>query len=157
MKKAILGVAGAAALSGCATIMNGDLVSVPVATTPTGATVQINGATYTTPATVTAPRGKGDFNLHIEKEGYRPVDILLTQSKDGWLWGNIVFGGFIGLGVDFISGDAYDLDPELVDATLEGADVTQAADGTLQFVLVDINKLPREMAELVKSRSLKGI
>src|SRR5690606_14130028 len=97
------------------------------------------------------PRGKGDFNLRIEKEDYQPVDILLTQSKDGWLWGNILFGGLIGLGIDFISGDAYDLDPELINANLEGAEVSKAEDGTLQFVLVDLNELPRQVAARVKS------
>jgi len=157
MNKVMLGIAAMVALSGCATIMNGDLVSVPVTTVPTGATVTINGATYTSPATVTAPRGKGDFNLHIEKEGYRSVDILLTPPKDGWLWGNIVFGGIIGLAVDFLSGDAYDLDPEMVEANLEGADVTKAEDGTLQFVLVDLNELPEALAKRVKSRSSKAI
>ena len=110
MKKKLIGsLVGITLLSGCATIMNGDMVDVPVYTTPSGATVVINGATYTSPTTVMVPRGKGDFKLHIKKEGYEPVDIMLTQSHDGWLWGNILFGGLIGLAVDFMSGDAYDL------------------------------------------------
>lgn len=154
MKKNSIGVlVGAALLSGCATIMNGDMVNVPVYTTPSGATVVINGATYTSPTTVMAPRGKGDFKLHIEKEGYEPVDIMLTQSADGWLWGNVIFGGLIGLAVDFITGDAYDLDPELVSANLNGVNVSKSHDGSLQFVLVDINQLPKHVVEKIKANS----
>ena len=151
--KAIGVLLGASLLSGCATIMNGDMVNVPVYTTPPGATVVINGTTYTSPATVMAPRGKGDFKLHIEKEGYESVDIMLTQSTDGWLWGNILFGGLIGVAVDFISGDAYDLDPELVSADLKGVNVSKSNDGALQFVLVDINQLPAHVVAKIKAGS----
>ena len=145
------------ALGSCATIMNGDMVNVPVYTTPSGATVLINGATYTSPTTVMVPRGKGDFKLHIEKDGFQPVDILLTQSVDGWLWGNVLFGGLIGLAIDFISGDAYDLEPELVSANLQNAKISKATDGSLQFILVDINQLPQHMVDRIKTESKKKI
>lgn len=154
MKKAISGIIlGASLLTGCATIMNGDMVNVPVYTTPSGATVIINGATYTTPTTALVPRGQGNFKLHIEKEGYQSVDILLTQSVDGWLWGNIIFGGLIGLAVDFVTGDAYDLEPELISQNLQGTTMTKSDDGSLQFVLVDINQLPAQVAARIKLNS----
>jgi hypothetical protein len=34
------------------------------------------------------------------------------MAQSGWVWGNIAFGGLIGLGVDFISGGAYQLYPD---------------------------------------------
>lgn len=158
MKRSAISVlVGVAFLSSCATIMNGDMVNVPVYTTPTGATVVINGTTYTSPTTVMVPRGKGDFKLHIEKEGFEPVDLMLTQSVDGWLWGNVLFGGIIGLAVDFITGDAYDLDPELVSANLAGVKVTKSTDGALQFVLVDINRLPENVAEKIRANAKQKI
>ncbi len=154
MKKVLPGVIlGASLISGCATIMNGDMVNVPVYTTPSGAKVIINGATYTSPTTVMVPRGKGNFTLHIEKEGFQPIDILLTESADGWLWGNLVFGGLIGLAVDYITGKAYDIEPELVSANLQGINVSKAEDGSLQFVLVDINQLPMDVAQRIKNNS----
>jgi len=116
-----------ALLPGCATIMNEDMVSVPVYTTPSGASLVINGMEYTSPATIQAPRGKGDFKLHITKAGYEPVDVLLIESNDGWLWGNILFGGLIGLCVDYISGDAYDFEPEVVSVDLVPAKASPAA------------------------------
>ncbi len=154
MKKVILGIILMAFLAaGCATIMNGDMVNVPVYTSPSGAKVIVNGTTYNSPATVMIPRGKGDFKLHIEKEGYQPVDILLTQSPDGWIWGNVIFGGLIGLAVDFITGDAYDLEPEVVTQDLQGARLSKSDDGSLQFVLVDIQQLPENIVERIKQNS----
>lgn len=114
-----------AMLTGCATVMNGDMVAVPVYTTPSNATVVINGTTYSSPTTVMVPRGKGNFKLHIEKDGYKPVDVLLIESVDGWVLGNILIGGLIGIVVDFASGDANDLEPELVSANLESVDTEE--------------------------------
>lgn len=113
-------------LAGCATIMNEDMVTVPVTTTPPGARLVVNGMEYTSPATVTAPRGKGDFKVSITKDGYQPVDLMLTQSEDAWLWGNILFGGIIGLVVDYVSGDAYDFDPEEVSVELQAVGAASA-------------------------------
>lgn len=141
--------------SGCSTIMNGDIVEVPVKTTPSGATLVLNGSSYVSPAVVLVPRGEGDFNLHIEKKGFQPVDILLRESVDGWFWGNFLFGGVVGFAVDFISGDAFDIKPELIEETLKGTEVSKLSDGTLQFVLLDINKLPRHLAMSIKSQSSK--
>lgn len=142
-------------LSGCSTIMNGDIVEVPVKTTPSGATLELNGKRYTSPAVVLVPRGEGDFNLHIEKKGYQSVDILLRESVDGWFWGNFLFGGVVGFAVDFISGDAFDIKPELIEETLKGTAVSKLSDGSLQFVLLDINQLPPHLVQRIKSQSTK--
>lgn len=147
-------VLGILFITACATIMNGDMVNVPVYTTPSGAMLVINGMEYTSPATVQAPRGKGDFKLHIEKEGYKPVDVLLRQSVDGWLWGNIIFGGLIGLAIDFITGDAYDLDPEVVSQQLQNS-ISKTEDDGLKIVLIDITTLPNELANYIKTNNYK--
>ncbi len=36
----------------------------------------------------------------------------------GWVWGNIFFGGLIGLAVDAITGGLYNLSPEQINAEL---------------------------------------
>lgn len=152
----IVTVLGSLFIAACATIMNGDMVSVPVYTTPSSAKLVINGMEYTSPATVQAPRGKGNFKLHIEKDGYKPVDVLLTQSCDGWLWGNVVFGGLIGLAVDFITGDAYDLDPEVVSQELQkDASISKTENDELKIVLVDIATLPNDVANYIKDSNHK--
>ncbi len=50
--------------------------------------------------------------------GYQPFDLTLTHSVSGWVWGNVAFGGLIGLAVDAISGGMYKLSPEQLAASL---------------------------------------
>lgn len=155
IKKTLVSIVILITISGCSTIMNGDIVEVPVKTTPSGATLVLNGNSYISPAVVLVPRGEGDFNLHIEKEGFQPVDILLRESVDGWFWGNFLFGGVVGFAIDFISGDAFDIKPEFIEETLKGTNVSKLSDGSLQFVLVDINKLPKHLVSKIKNQSDK--
>lgn len=111
-------------LTSCATIVNSDIVLVPVETTPPQAKLVVNSQQYFSPATVLVPRGKGRFILHIEKEGYNPVDITFKQSINGWVWGNILFGGPIGLAIDFVTGRAYDIDPKEISVALHAIDAS---------------------------------
>jgi hypothetical protein len=37
----------------------------------------------------------------------------------GWIWGNLAFGGLIGLAVDFGTGGGYQLSPESLSAPLQ--------------------------------------
>src|SRR5262249_15234233 len=59
-----------------------------------------------------------DHTVTIELAGYEPYSATITKSVTGWVWGNILFGGIIGLAVDAISGGLYVLSPEQVQATL---------------------------------------
>ena len=107
--------------TGCATIMNGSTVDVTVATTPTDAEVKFSGQTYrtTAPVIIPVPRGKEDQLLHIEKEGYESQDIKLERSFAGWVWGNVIFGGLIGLGVDLITQKAWSVEQKDVQVSLK--------------------------------------
>jgi hypothetical protein len=106
-------------LSSCATIVNDDTVRVPITTNPAGAVVTVGGLQYVAPADLILTRGTGDFTVTIEKAGYQSVSLVLEQSPDGWMWGNILLGGLIGLIVDLASGDGYDLEPERLNITLQ--------------------------------------
>jgi hypothetical protein len=104
---------------GCATIVTGPTVDVSLTTTPSGAKAQVNGQTYVTTNQVQVPirRGK-EPTIHVEKEGYEPQDVKLNRKFGGWVWGNILFGGLIGLGVDLITEHAYGVDPDEIHLTL---------------------------------------
>jgi len=144
-------------LTGCASLMNGESVIVPIYTTPAGATLKVNGNVYTTPVKVALPRGEGDYTLNIEKEGYQTINVHLSESLDAWLWGNIIFGiaGGIGVVIDLISGDAYDLDPERLDLYLQGNFASKRKDGGLEILLVELNSLPQEVIKDIKLNSKK--
>ncbi len=108
-------------LYGCATIMNRTKQTVFLQSDPPGATAIIDSATRVqTPASVKLKRGK-DHTITFEKLGYETANVLIDHEMSGWVWGNILIGGLIGLVIDFGSGGAYKLDPDTVSVTLKPA------------------------------------
>ena len=104
---------------GCATIIHGTRQNIAVSSVPSGAKVIVKGVYMgTTPAVIKLKRNESNITLRFEKEGYEPVEVALNRSVDGWIAGNIIFGGLIGLAIDFISGGAYKLSPSEVNAVL---------------------------------------
>jgi hypothetical protein len=71
-----------------------------------------------TPVVIELKRKEKNLIVRVEKSGYEPVEIPLVRKADGWIFGNIVFGGLIGLAIDFGTGAAYKLTPEEINATL---------------------------------------
>lgn len=81
---------------------------------------------------------KDNHTIKIELDGYQPFAMTTTRKTSGWVWGNIVFGGPIGLAVDAISGGLYDVHPDHVSATLPrqvGARRRQVGEVTIRVVL----------------------
>jgi len=106
-------------IAGCATIIHGTRQNIAVSSVPSGARVIVKGVHMaTTPAVIELKRNESNIILRFEKEGYEPVEVALNRSVDGWIAGNIIFGGLIGLAIDFISGGAYQLTPSEVNAIL---------------------------------------
>ena len=105
---------GCLLLWGCATIMHGTSQQVGLSSSPSGARVSIN----TKPIGVTpifANLSRGDNHIiKIDLEGYLPFEMTVTRKVSGWVWGNIVFGGLIGLVVDAATGGLYNLSPEQI-------------------------------------------
>jgi len=105
---------------GCATIMHGTSQEIGIQSRPTGATVTINNQEYGKTPVVAKLSRKDNHTVHLTLDGYQPFDATITRSTSGCVWGNIVFGGLIGLAVDAISGGLYKLSPEQVEAELAG-------------------------------------
>jgi hypothetical protein len=116
----------AMAMAGCATIMNrGRKQWVTVTSTPTGATATIDGVTtIQTPGQAKLKRGK-DHVIVIEKEGYETSQTVLDHELSGWVFGNLVFGGLVGLAIDFGAGGAYKLDPDTINVMLRETEPPQ--------------------------------
>ena len=107
---------------GCGTIMHGTSQDVGLSSNPSNAKVTIDGIpSGNTPVIVSLSR-KDNHSVMIELEGFYPYSNTLTGSVTGWVWGNILFGGLIGLAVDAISGGLYVLNPEQVAAELKKND-----------------------------------
>jgi len=103
---------------GCATIIHGTTQEIDITSAPDQAEVWIDGARMgTTPTKVTLKRN-GTFQVTVKKEGYKEATVKISGTTSAWIIGNVIFGGIIGCGIDFISGGAYDLKPERVDINL---------------------------------------
>jgi len=106
-------------LNSCATIVNGTTQDVNITSNPAEAVVLINGlAIGETPMMMEVSRKEGGL-IRIEKDGYESVEILLQRDLSGWYFGNIIFGGLIGLILDPINGAAFKLSPDVITVTLE--------------------------------------
>jgi len=132
--RAVIG-ATSLALTGCATIIHGTQQDVGFGSVPTNARITVDNQRSATTPTVMKLSRKDNHIVRIELDGYLPYETTLTRGVSGWVWGNIVFGGLVGLAVDGISGGLYKLTPEQMTATLSKQ--TSAADpGTLQVFVV---------------------
>ena len=102
----------------CGTIIHGTTQQIAIVSVPTGAAVSVDTTAYgDTPVTVELRR-KDQHIIRIMLEGYQPFELATRRSTSGWVWGNIIFGGLIGLVVDASTGGMYKLSPEQVEATL---------------------------------------
>lgn len=126
----------ALALAGCGTIINGSTQQITIQSAPSGASVAVNGVRNAeTPAILSLSRKTGHA-LEIELDGYEPFQMNIERGTSGWVWGNIVFGGLIGLVVDASTGGMYKLTPDQIAAELEesGAEVRVVDDSIYLLV-----------------------
>lgn len=130
-------VAVTALVAACATIMHGSSQQVGINSQPTGATVVVDSQTLgTTPVAAKLAR-KRAHRITVTLAGYQPFGIVTTRKTSGWVWGNIVFGGLIGLIVDASTGGLYDVRPEQINAQLASGGASGAMhDGMIYVFLV---------------------
>jgi hypothetical protein len=106
-----------AALSACASVVNGTNQTVRFESNPPAATARVGGASVVTPGELSLAR-KNTYDVQFEKPGYLPARSHIGQDTSGWLWGNLIIGGLMGVLVDTSSGAAYNLTPETVSVVL---------------------------------------
>ena len=124
----------------CATIMHGTREGIPISSQPSGAMVTVDDTLQVgaTPVSVELRRKNKTHKIKLELAGYEPFEMATTRRVSGWVWGNIVFGGLIGLVVDAATGGLYNVKPETVVAELRKQGISQVdlQDGTLVVILV---------------------
>ena len=119
MKTKLLALAAAGVLaSGCSTIANGKHQGVDFATVDAsgtaieGADCRVTGGRdgavdveFTTPAEdVQIRRAKAAIDVECAKDGYETARRTVESKMEGSTGGNVVAGGFVGLGVDAMTG-----------------------------------------------------
>jgi len=107
-------------LTGCATIVNGKYIDIPVETNPGGATIKVDGREYTSPAVASVRRRREGAEIIIEKEGYKTEKVHLKSRMSGWVMGNmaIFIVGMAFGGIDFGTGAAYNYNPDTISLQL---------------------------------------
>lgn len=81
---------------------------------------------------------KNSYMVKLELDDFEPYEVSLTRKASGWVWGNIVFGGLIGLVVDATAGGMYKLTPEQLTAEMRSKSLTVVESGEglyIAFVL----------------------
>jgi hypothetical protein len=93
------------------TPIHGPVASIALSSTPAGARVLINSAFRGfTPVFIDLSRKK-DYEVALLLDGYEPYSFSIKHKIDyaGWIIGNILFGGGIGLVSDAATGKFYNL------------------------------------------------
>lgn len=114
--------------SGCASIVSGQKQQLTFNSEPADATVTINGAVVgKTPMTFMVDR-KSEVSVSFMKDGYKSQSLILSTTLNGWFWGNIVFGGFLGSTTDAASGAMHEYAPNQYFVTLVPNSTAQSID-----------------------------
>lgn len=100
-------------LTSCASIVTGTHDIITVNSSPSGAHFTTDtGASGVTPGKVEVPDDI-DIRFTFEKDGFQKTEYLAKKHVSGWIWGNILIGGIIGLIIDIASGGMHTHDGEI--------------------------------------------
>ncbi|MCM8662607.1 hypothetical protein [Accumulibacter sp.] len=108
-----------AMLAGCATITTGSSQNVTLITEPGGAACvfsrggEIMGMINPTPGTLMLSKGHGDIRVRCTKEGFLDSSGVVGAKFQKMTFGNILFGGIIGIVVDAASGATGEYEPQI--------------------------------------------
>lgn len=92
----------------CASIVSDDDTTTYIATEPENARCELQGDSFNrvvnTPASISLPADAAPITVVCEAEGFRQTSLDMDTSADGWIMGNIIFGGLIGVAIDAARG-----------------------------------------------------
>lgn len=143
------------AASGCATLTKGTSQTVTVNTDPTGATCTLTrdakplAVINPTPGSMPIDKGMGAITIICKRPGYQDAAGTMTSEFQAMTFGNILFGGLIGIAVDAASGAMHEY-PAMVTITMIPEEFGSAAERDAFFERMKAT-LVRESAE-VKER-----
>jgi len=112
-----------AACSGCATITKGTQQTVTVNTDPAGAACTLTrdgkplAVVNPTPGSMPIEKGMGPVAIACKRPGYQDAEGTMTSEFQAMTFGNILFGGLIGVAVDAASGAMHEY-PAMVTITM---------------------------------------
>lgn len=139
----------------CATIVSKSSYPVTINSAPSEAKIVIKDKKGIevfkgqTPATLKLNAGSGFFSkahyqVEFSKKGYETMMLPINFKLDGWYFGNILFGGFIGfLIIDPATGAMWKLDTEFINATLIQSESASTIEKK-EMKIYSLNEIPAE-------------
>ena len=118
---------------GCATVTRGTTEAFMIETEPSGATARTSLGVMCEPTPCVIPKvsREAEFNVTIEREGYKTTTHNVTHQMSGGggagMAGNVILGGGIGAIVDANTGATQELVPNPLKVTLTPLDGSQAS------------------------------
>lgn len=117
---------------GCASIISDDESSTFIETVPVACECTLCGQNYfqttlKTPGSIRLDSEHAPIAVNCRAEGYQDASMVLDTSSDGWVFGNIIFGGIIGGVVDACRGAGQKYPPKIT-IIMDPASFASAAD-----------------------------
>jgi len=149
-------------MTGCATIVHSGPRAISVASTPPGAKVSVYDRSNTLVQTNATPFvaqlntkysyfKAQTYRLVFEMPAHATAEVNLNSSLSGWYFGNLVFGGLIGmLIVDPLTGAMYNLKPEKIEQPLTASQAEVIRNGNGVLVVLASQTTEHERAEMVR-------
>jgi hypothetical protein len=125
-----------ACLPACASIVSGTDSTTYLETKPVDARCRMHGQDFTrevvTPTSVPLPAKASPITVECNAEGYQRTIQQIEASHDGWVFGNLIFGGIVGGVVDIARGAGKKFPPQM-QVLLDPATFRSAAERDSHF------------------------
>lgn len=119
MKKFILIAVFAVVLfTSCSTIMTGTSENVTFNANVEKAKVYVDGIYRGDTPLILDLESKKSYTIQIEAEGYNSYTTMINKKTSGWVLGNVIIGGVVGIVVDVVTGGIYVLDENEINGNL---------------------------------------
>ena len=116
--RAVALILAAPLFAGCASIVSDDNSTTYFETDPEKARCVLHGQDFRrvveTPGSVTLNSEAAPITVACKADGYRETAEVLDTSMDGWILGNIIFGGVVGAVVDAARGAGQKFPPRFM-------------------------------------------
>ncbi len=110
-------IAGSMCITGCASIVSDNDSTTYVSTTPESARCELHGQDFTrvlvTPGSIHLPASAAPITIACKADGFTNTTQPLDTELDGWILGNIIFGGIIGVAIDAGRGAGQKFPPQI--------------------------------------------
>ncbi len=97
-----------AILANCASVVSDDDTMTSIETVPKVASCELNGNDFVqvvdTPTSLELPAKAAPITLTCSADGYLPTTEDMDTAADGWILGNILLGGVVGIAIDAARG-----------------------------------------------------